>query len=338
MSAAHGRRKKHEEHEEHENHERWLVTYADMLTLLMVLFIVMFAMSQVDEKKYNALKNGLSEGFGASSSFMKGSDSILEGHLTDDATNPQLDATQIFQQLSPKNQAIVTQAVETEQRRTAYAAATSEARKLRDAQKKIMAALKQKGLANDVSTTIDDRGLVVSLVSRHVTFQPNIATLSPRGRQVVDTIAPVLRDLPNDLRVDGHTNQAPGRPKYYATDWDLSAARAVEVLRRLNEHTGIPGRRMSLEAFGHERPLLDPKTPGSQAVNKRVDIVVLPAVGAGASALLDEAADAVDDGHRRIPETPTPDTHATTDTTTDTTTDEHADEAATADHGLEGEH
>ena len=59
-----GRRKKHEEHEEHENHERWLVTYADMLTLLMVLFIVMFAMSQVDQKKYNALKSGLAEGFG----------------------------------------------------------------------------------------------------------------------------------------------------------------------------------------------------------------------------------------------------------------------------------
>jgi chemotaxis protein MotB len=331
MSTPRGRRVRHEEPEEHENHERWLVTYADMLTLLMVLFIVMFAMSQVDEKKYNALKNGLSEGFGASSSFMKGSDSILEGHL-EEAANPQLDATQIFQELSPKNQAIVTEAVEAQQKQTAYAAATSEARRLREAERKIKAALRKRGLAHDVSTTIDDRGLVVSLVSRHVTFQPNIATLSPRGRRVVDTIAPVLRDLDNDLRVDGHTNQAPGRPKYFATDWDLSAARAVEVLRRLNEVAGVPGSRLSLEAFGHERPLRDPAAPGSQAINKRVDIVVLPAVGPGSKELLGEAADSVGAGPSSEP------TSTSTTTDTSTTDGEHGGEAARADQGPEGEH
>ena len=71
-----GRRRKHEEHEEHENHERWLVTYADMVTLLMVLFIVMFAMSQVDERKYAQLKEGLAAGFGESDSILTGSESI----------------------------------------------------------------------------------------------------------------------------------------------------------------------------------------------------------------------------------------------------------------------
>src|SRR5689334_20757290 len=72
------RRGRKEEHEEHENHERWLVTYADMLTLLMVLFIVMFAMSQVDSEKYQALKSGLADGFGATASITDGSDSILD--------------------------------------------------------------------------------------------------------------------------------------------------------------------------------------------------------------------------------------------------------------------
>ena len=77
MSAG-GRRPRREEHEEHENHERWLVTYADMVTLLMVLFIVMFAMSQVDQKKFNALKEGLAAGFGQSTSIHSGSNSILD--------------------------------------------------------------------------------------------------------------------------------------------------------------------------------------------------------------------------------------------------------------------
>ena len=71
-------------------------------------------------------------------------------------------------------------------------------------------------------------------------------------------MAPVLKELGNELRIDGHTNQAAGPPKYYATDWDLSAARALSVLRRLNERSGIPASRLSLAAFGHERPLVDP--------------------------------------------------------------------------------
>src|SRR4051812_7803899 len=210
MSASSSRRKKHEEHEEHENHERWLVTYADMLTLLMVLFIVMFAMSSVDQKKYNALKNGLAEGFGAESSFMKGSDSILEGHL-EEASDPELEGTQIFQHLSPAGQELVTKAMQEQkanQQKASYDAAATEASRLKKAEQKLKAALKKRGLADDVSTTIDDRGLVVSLVSRHVVFRPNVARLSPRGLAVVDTLAPVLKELGNELRVDGHTNQA----------------------------------------------------------------------------------------------------------------------------------
>ena len=326
-----GRRKKPEEHEEHMNHERWLVTYADMLTLLMVLFIVMFAMSQVDQKKYNALKSGLAQGFGSTSSFMKGSDSILEGHL-EEASDPQLEGTQIFQQLSPEGKAIVTEAFHQEKRKSqqaSYDAAAIEASRLREAERKIKAALKKRGLVDDVSTTIDERGLVVSLVSRHVVFRPNVAQLSPRGQEVVDTMAPVLKELGNDLRIDGHTNQAAGPPKYYATDWDLSAARALSVLRRLNEVSGIPGARLSLAAFGHEKPLISPVLPGSQDINKRVDIVVLPNVGQDAQQLLKEAA-------RAKAGTATSDT---SDTTTDTSTDtSHGTDAASAGHDSEGGH
>ncbi|MBZ5737821.1 flagellar motor protein MotB [Nocardioides mangrovi] len=319
MSGGHGgRRKKHEEHEEHENHERWLVTYADMLTLLMVLFIVMFAMSSVDQQKYNALKNGLAEGFGATSSFMKGSDSILDGHLNE-ATDPSLKGTQIFEQLSPEQQTLVTKALDQEKARAqqaSYDAASKEATKLKDAQQALMGALSKAGLADDVSTTIDDRGLVVSLVSRHVVFQPNMADLSPRGEEVVDTLAPVLRSLGNDLQINGHTNQAAGPPKYYATDWDLSAARALTVLRRLNEVLGIPGDRLSLAAFGHEQPLIPPDQPHSQEINKRVDIVVLPDVDQSAKELLGEIAQ----GKATEQQSEHGTEHTSTNTSTDTDT------------------
>ena len=288
MSSAR-RRKKHEEHEEHENHERWLVTYADMLTLLMVLFIVMFAMSQVDQKKYNALKTGLAEGFGAESTFTKGSDSVLDGADID--AGPDLIASQIFENLPAEQQQLVTAAVDAAEKRRiqrAYADASVEADKLEAIQDRIESEMTRKGYADDIKTTIDDRGLVISLVSRHVVFAANLASLSSRGRDVVDVLTPVLRDLPNDLRIDGHTNQEPVKPRYFATDWDLSAARAVTVLRRLNEVGDIPEERLSISAFGHELPLVDPSRPGSQQVNKRVDIVVLPGADDESSQLIDD--------------------------------------------------
>ena len=78
------------------------------------------------------------------------------------------------------------------------------------------------------------------------------------------------------------------KPKYYPTDWELSAARAITVLRHFNEVGGIPNERMTASAFGHEKPLIDPSKPGSQAINKRVDIVVLSDLPPETRALLDD--------------------------------------------------
>ena len=284
-------RRRDAEEEEHENSERWLVTYADMLTLLMVLFIVMFAMSSVDEKKYNALRSGLADGFGQTTSYMKGSSSILD---EDGASiTSELSTQETFQRLPPAQKAVVTAAMAKQDLpQDKYAAAQAEVDRLEKIRHRIESALRRHGLARDVQTTIDDRGLVVSLVSRHVVFPANVADLSPRGRRVVDVLAPVLRDVPDDLRIDGHTNQVKVHPKYYATDWDLSAARAVTVLRRLNEVGGVPASRLSMSAFGHERPLIDPSLPRSQEINKRVDIIVLSSLDSSSRDLMQDLANA----------------------------------------------
>ena len=214
---------------------------------------------------------------------------------------PELVSSQIFQALPDEQRQLVVDAVNGEETRRVqrtYAEAEIEADKLDQVRDRLMAALVRAGLQNDVRTTIDERGLVVSLVSRHVVFRADVAVLSERGRAVVDTLAPVLAEVPNALRIDGHTNQEPVQPRLYATDWDLSAARAVTVLRRLNEQGGVPQDRLSLSAFGHERPLVDPALPHSQQVNKRVDIVVLPGTDDESSELIDDVMDArpADDG------------------------------------------
>jgi len=102
-----------------------------------------------------------------------------------------------------------------------------------------------------------------------------VADLTRRGKRILDTLAPVLAKLPQPIEVDGHTNQVKVQPKFYPTDWELSSARAVTARRPLEGVDGTPTRRPAASAFGHTKPLVDPRTPGSQAVNKRVDIVVL---------------------------------------------------------------
>lgn len=281
------RRKRHEDHEEHENHERWLVTYADMVTLLMVLFIVMFAMSQVDQKKFNALKSGLAAGFGQSTSIQDGSESILDqpGMAAAAPIAPNKYAVEIKEvKTSATSKAIAEH--EDLQKKMQYNEAAAEVERLSGVLKRLQEALAANNLTDDVQATIDNRGLVLSLVSKHVVFEPNLASLSARGRLLVDTLAPVLREIPDPLQIDGHTNQVKVKPKFYPTDWELSSARAVTVLRRLNEVDRVPTERLTASAFGHTKPLIDPSKPNSQAINKRVDIVVLSTLPSETRALI----------------------------------------------------
>jgi len=287
-------RRRQEEHEEHVNHERWLVSYADMMTLLMVLFIVMFAISQVDQRRFDQLKDGMAAGFGATASPFEGNQGAMEGQgaqafeqATPDlssaqpASAAQSQAQSPAQAARPQPQDVGVQtsearrAVQAEQQADDEAVARDEVDHLRRIERRIEHVLARKGLLHDVSIAIDERGLAISMVSRHIVFAANRADLTPRGRLVLEVLSPIIRSLPNRVEVDGHTNQVKVKPKYYPTDWELSAARAVNVLRYLDEHGRVPASRLTAVAYGHERPLRDPSLPGAAALNKRVDLIVV---------------------------------------------------------------
>lgn len=286
------RKRHHDDHDDHEGggHERWLVTYADMVTLLMVLFIVMFAMSTVDVEKYKALKDGLADGFGQTPSILNGSNPMSGAQ---GAAEPGAPAYEEMMQKVPEGQrAQVGEILETADRLRndrARGEARAEVDRLLDIWRRIDSRLRSRGLGDDVRATVDERGLVVSLVSQHVVFLPDVAELTGRGRRVVDTLTPVLKNLTEPIALDGHTNQEKVKPRYFPTDWELSLARAAHVLRRVQEVHGIPARRLRATGFGHTKPLVDPSRAGSQRINKRVDIVVLSQAPAETRALLGEA-------------------------------------------------
>jgi chemotaxis protein MotB len=279
------RHKKHEE-EEHENHERWLVSYADMVTLLMCLFIVLFAMSQIDKAKFAQLASGLSESFGAPISALPGT--TPEGSVLDGLPG----AVDIASALPPEetvdqaevDKAAAQAALQRSQRVAAEAAKAYE--DMTVAEKKIDAALTAAGFADAARYEIDERGLVVHIVADQVLFDAEQAVLRPEGRAILDAVAPTLTGLPNVLRVEGHANHLPVTPGGpWPSNWELSSYRASTVLRYL-AGDGVPEPRMSATGYSSTRPLVPITDPTAITVNRRVDIVVLSTASAEANALL----------------------------------------------------
>ncbi len=267
-----------EEHAEHENEERWLLTYADMITLLMVLFIVMFAMSQVDQKKFMALKTGLAAGFGAPVAMLSGGTGMLDvgGSIAPDSVNlaGQAGGKGSSQTQDTINPAAVAQLATA----TEKAQVTAEAKRLQAAQQALQKALQKAGLKNGATFRYDERGLVVTIATDKVLFSSGSAVLLPEGKKILDALAPVLRALPNKLSIDGHTNALPIHTAAFPSNWELSTGRAVNVLKYLASREHLPVNRMSATGFADTHPLLTGKSQRALIVNRRVEIVILAAV------------------------------------------------------------
>ena len=280
------RRSKHHEEEEHENHERWLVSYADMVTLLMCLFIVLFAMSQIDKAKFAQLASGLAQSFGTPVSALDGASaqkSILDG--LPDPANIAGAVGQPNQAEQSKVDAAAAQAA-AERARAVQSEAANTYADLAAARDRIQAALVAAGYPNAAKYQIDERGLVVHIVTDAVLFDAESAALRPSGAKLLDAVGPTLRDLPNQLRVEGHANRIPVSPNGpWPSNWELSAYRATTVLRHL-AGDGIPEPKMSAAGYGSTQPLVPYTNPDADTINRRVDIVVLSTASAEANALL----------------------------------------------------
>ena len=280
MSAAgRGRRRtKHHEEEEHENHERWLVSYADMVTLLMCLFIVLFAMSQIDKTKFAALASGLATSFGAPITALQSNSpekSVLDGLPAPVDIAAGVGETKTSEGLSQQqvDQAAAQAALQRAQ--NIQAEARNAYDQLAAARAAIDRALVAAGYSGAATYQIDERGLVVHIIADKVLFDEAKADLRPDGAQLLNAVAPTLTGLPNQLRIEGHANSTPVDPKgVWPSNWELSAYRATTVLRHLSA-AGVPETRMSAAGYSSTQPLVPYTDPTAMTVNRRVDIVVL---------------------------------------------------------------
>jgi chemotaxis protein MotB len=279
-SGGHGRRgRRHHEEEEHENHERWLVSYADMLTLLFCLFVVLFAMSQVDKAKFAALASGLASSFGtpvsANDSSTGTQPSVLDGLPKPVDIAAGVGQTKTSQGLSQQQLDAAAAQAALQRAQNVQAEAKKTYDQLAAARAQIEQALAKAGLSGAVTYQIDERGLVVHVIADNVLFDSAQATLRPEGARLLDAVAPTLEGLPNQVRVEGHANIQPVDPRGpWPSNWELSAYRATTVLRHLSGD-GVPDARMSAAGYGSTQPLVPYTDPTAMSVNRRVDIVVL---------------------------------------------------------------
>lgn len=246
-TARRARGRGHEDDEHDEPDERWAVSYADMVTVLMCLFIVLFAVSNVDKTKFELLANSLATGFGQEST--EGGADTAEGIVVPEELQDDDGVVDLT------------------------ARAEAEFESLEELRDRMTASLTTQGLQDTVQFVIDDRGLQVGLVGAETFFADNSTELSAKADSVLDAIGDVLITVDNQVSVEGHADHRVSALPF-PTNWELSGGRATQVARYLVEHEGVGGPRVKATAYSDTRPIAQGDSPQALASNRRVDIVV----------------------------------------------------------------
>ena len=221
--------------------DRYLITYADLITLLLGLFVILYASSSIDEAKYDQLKQAMDEVFKKSGQkvLIEGGDGVLEGKK-EGVPDP------VFIGLTSGN--------------------------LNEIENNIRGSLQlllEKGKLN-----LEKRGnnLVIDL-PEELLFNKAEASIGNEGRIILDTLASLLSDIPNKITVDGHTDSDPIKTNQFKSNWQLSVARAMNVSDKLIKF-GLPEPNLSIRGFGSQKPLVKNDNEKNKRLNRRVEITI----------------------------------------------------------------
>jgi chemotaxis protein MotB len=284
--AAHGKgghggghgHEEHEEHEDHVNHEAWVIPYADMLTLLMALFIVLFATSIMDLEKFKQAAKSLNQALGGNE--LKG------GVFTSSGSSPVEGAPAPQKQTAADGSNTKESGVGTnlpsqelaqnilEQQAAQAALRRAEADRMAAVQAAIEAKANELGFAEAINVRKEPRGLVITVVTDQVLFDSGRAALRDEGTTVLAQVAAVIKDVPNQIAIEGHTDSTPISTGQFPSNWELATARATSVLRFMLDN-GLNAGRTAAGGYADTRALDSNDTAEGRQRNRRVEIVIL---------------------------------------------------------------
>jgi chemotaxis protein MotB len=257
-----GGRRRHAAEGSHDE-ERWLLTYADMITLLMALFMVLFSITSVNKSKLEILSKTLQDAF--SGKVLPGGTSIRDTGADPKSTSPPAAAS------IPAITSVVGQSGAT----ASAAQAAKEQDSFRRLKEQIDAYASSHGLQSKVQTVIAQRGLVIRLLTDRVLFDSGAADLKPQALPVLAQVAGLLRSRSTQpIMVEGHTDPVPIHGSVFPTNWELSTARASRVVRSLIAG-GVPAGRLSAAGYAALHPIATNATTAGRSRNRRVEIVLL---------------------------------------------------------------
>ncbi|WP_284139223.1 flagellar motor protein MotB [Virgibacillus sp. LDC-1] len=243
------RRKNKQKHDE-EMSESWLLPYADLLTLLLALFIVLFAMSEINVQKYEDLAAVFKSEFSGGKGPMKeGSDAV---ELKKDSGK-----TDEKEKKDAKQQ---------------------ELEHLQTLQMQINGYIEERNLTEAIATKLTDEGLLISILT-DVTFESGRATVNDDGKKIAKEVSAFLvTNPPHEIVISGHADDRPIHNAVFASNWELSVIRAVNFMKLVLENKELDPERFSAKGFGDNRPIVPNTTTENMAKNRRVEVLILPNV------------------------------------------------------------
>lgn len=238
--------------DDHPNHERWLVSYADFITLLFAFFVMMYANSKTDQERAQLISEAFKQ-------------AMSEGRLTQ--TIAKLVRREETPPPGPEDKPMLL-GLETPK------APNQQVIELLPSLQELNEKLKKEIETGRLEVRLERRGLVISL--REATFFPSgNDTVEPSTIPTLALIAAELKRTPNPIRLEGHTDSIPIHNARFRSNWDLSAARGIAMLDMFTNRFGIPAERLAIAGFADTAPVAPNETPEGRARNRRVDIVVL---------------------------------------------------------------
>jgi chemotaxis protein MotB len=247
------------EPEPHVNHERWLVSYADFITLLFAVFVVLYAMGQSDKKKVEEVMKSIQESFGMANA---------------GATAPKINviASQQITVIPSLKPEVKTNPIE--RPHSGQGKSRADEKDFRQIKSTIEAYLVRQGAQHKVSLEISRRGLIVSLKEAGF-FASGQADIKPEAYELINTIAEVVSQYNNPIRLEGHTDNIPISTAQFPSNWELSTSRATHALKYLMKNFDLEAGKVSATGYAEFRPLADNATSEGRAKNRRVDLVML---------------------------------------------------------------
>ncbi|MDQ0902914.1 flagellar motor protein MotB [Paenibacillus sp. V4I7] len=253
-------------HEEHVNHERWLITYADLITLLLVFFIIMYAMSKVDVQKYSVLAQALNMQF-------QKADSVLDkgfgvsGQMTPKQGDAQTPQNQNQSQDDQKEEKDKTKPEDNEKEKRE--------KELQDLLKQVQAYIKDQNLDAQVSASDTERGVAITLNDLFL-FDLGKADLKAASFPILQKLASFFPTLNSKVSIEGHTDNLPlatGSP--FKDNWGLSFARSLSVLRYFSDTAKLDNHKFIATAYADTMPKVANTSDENRSKNRRVEIIVL---------------------------------------------------------------